>query len=135
MLSDTANVSASAEWKEGTDGPVCPHCGARLEGKGKKRRRQVRGGNEVEIERGYGVFPECGQGFFPLDEELELLPGSLTPRAHKNLVRLSSWKPFERAVELMEDMQGIGVSKSVSQRCSEAAGAVYEEMQKEEVEC
>jgi hypothetical protein len=31
-------------------------------------------------------------------------------------------------------MQGVGISKSVSQRYSEAAGAAYEEMQKEEVE-
>ena len=66
MLSDTANLSASAEWKEGLNGPVCPHCGAKLEGKGKKKRRlQVRGGNEVEIEREYGKCPECGQGVFP----------------------------------------------------------------------
>jgi DNA-directed RNA polymerase subunit RPC12/RpoP len=66
MLSDTANVSASAEWIEGPDGPVCPHCGVRLEGKGRKKRRlQVRGGNEVEIEREYGKCPECGQGIFP----------------------------------------------------------------------
>jgi hypothetical protein len=75
-----------------------------------------------------------GRGFFPLDRELELLPGSLTPRAHEHLVRLSSWMPFERAAEMMEDMQGVGVSKSVSQRYSEAAGAADEEMQKEEVE-
>jgi len=58
----------------------------------------------------------------------------LTPRAHESLVRLSSWMPFERAAEMMEDMQGVGVSKSVGQRYSEAAGAAYEEMQKEEVE-
>jgi hypothetical protein len=62
------------------------------------------------------------------------LPGSLTPREHENLVRLSSWMPFERATELIEALQGIGVSKSVSQRCSEAAGAAYAEMQQEEVE-
>jgi len=66
MLSDTANVGASAEWVEGRDGPECPRCGVKLEGKGKKKRRlQVRGGNEVEIEREYGSCPKCGQGFFP----------------------------------------------------------------------
>ncbi|MBU2447626.1 MAG: ISKra4 family transposase [Bacteroidetes bacterium] len=135
ILSDTANLSASAAWKEGADGPVCPKCGARLEGKGKKKRElQVRGGRVVEIEREYGVCPKCGQGIFPLDEELELLPGGLTPRGHENLVRLSSWMPFARATELMEDMQGICVSPSMSRRNSEAAGAAYAEMQTEEVE-
>jgi hypothetical protein len=76
----------------------------------------------------------AGRRFFPLDEELELLPGSLSPRAQENLVRLSSWMPFERAVELMEDMQGVCISASMSRRSSEAAGAAYEELQKEEVE-
>jgi len=66
VLSDTANLSASAEWIEGPDGLSCPHCGAKLAGKGRKKRRlQTRGGNEVGIERKYGVCPECGQGIFP----------------------------------------------------------------------
>jgi YgiT-type zinc finger domain-containing protein len=66
VLSDTANLGASAEWIEGRDGPECPHCGAKLERKGKKKRRlQTRGGKDVEIEREQGVCPECGQGIFP----------------------------------------------------------------------
>ena len=66
MLSDTANLSTSAAWIEGPEGPMCPHCGAKLAGKGLKRRKlQVRGENEVELERKYGVCPECGQGIFP----------------------------------------------------------------------
>lgn len=75
-----------------------------------------------------------GRGFFPLDEELELLPGRLTPRGHEELVRLSSWMPFERAAELLADMQGIRVSPAAGRRRSEAAGAVYVEMQTKEVE-
>jgi hypothetical protein len=38
--------------------------------------------------------------FFPLDKELELLPGILTPHGHAGLVRLASWMPFEKAAEL-----------------------------------
>jgi hypothetical protein len=72
-------------------------------------------------------------GFFPLDEELELLPGKLTPKGHEQLVRVSSWMPFRRAVEMFGEFTGIEVSKIVSQRSTEKAGAVYEEMQKEEV--
>jgi hypothetical protein len=75
-----------------------------------------------------------GKGFFPLDEELELLPGILTPYGHECLVRLSSWMPFEKAVEMLEDFMGIRVSRIVSQRYTEEAGAAYEQMQNEEVE-
>lgn len=72
--------------------------------------------------------------FFPLDEELGLLPGKLTPYGHERLVKLSSYVPFEKAVELFGDFMGIEVSKDVGQRYTEEAGAVYEEMQREEME-
>jgi hypothetical protein len=76
----------------------------------------------------------AGRGFFPLDEELELLPGMLTPHGHECLVRLSSWMPFAKAAEMLEDFMGIRVSKGVSRRYTQAAGAAYEQMQNEEVE-
>jgi len=75
-----------------------------------------------------------GKGFFPLDEELELLPGMLTPHGHECLVRLAGWMPFAKAAEMLEDFLGIQVSRSVSRRYTEAAGAAYEQMQLEEVE-
>ena len=66
MLSDAAMSSAFAEWAGGSREAICPACGAKLEQKGKKKRRlQTRGGQEVELEREYGVCPECGQGIFP----------------------------------------------------------------------
>ena len=71
-------------------------------------------------------------GFFPLDEELELQPGKLTPKGRERLVRLSGWMPFRQATELFADFTGIALSKLVSQRGTEAAGKVYEEMQKAE---
>jgi len=74
------------------------------------------------------------RGFFPLDEELKLLPGILTPHGHESLVRLSSWMPFEKAVELLGELMGIEVSRLVGQRYTEEAGAAYERLQTEEVE-
>jgi len=75
-----------------------------------------------------------GKAFSPLDEELELLPVGLTPHGHECLVRLSSWMPFEKAVELLGEMMGIWVSKSQARRYTERAGQVYVEIQAEEVE-
>ena len=74
-----------------------------------------------------------GKGFFPLDEELQLLPGKLAPREHERLVRLAGWIPsFEKAVELFGDFLGIEVGKITSQRYTEEAGAAYEQLQQEE---
>ncbi len=79
--------------------------------------------------------PNVDRGFFPLDEELELLPGKLAPREHERLVRLAGWIPsFEKAVELFEDFLGIEVGKLTSQHYTEEAGAAYEQIQTEAVE-
>lgn len=74
-----------------------------------------------------------GRGFFPLDEELALLPGKLTPREHECLVRLGGWMPFGRALEIVGDFLGIAVSQIVAQNYTEMAGAMYVQMQEEEV--
>ena len=81
-----------------------------------------------------GSARNVGKGFFPLDEELELLPGSLSPHGHESLVRLACWMPFEKAVETFEDLLGIQVSKSLSERYTEEAGAAYVDLQTAEVE-
>jgi hypothetical protein len=81
-----------------------------------------------------GFVQSVDKGFFPLDEELELLPGALTPHGHECLVRLASWMPFQKAAEMLDDFMGIRVSRIVSQRDAEEAGAAYEQMQNEEVE-
>ena len=117
-------ISGMAEWQGGVQEAICPKCRTKLERKGKKKRRlQTRGGREMKLEREYGVCPKCGQGIFPLDEELELLPGMLTPHGHECLVQLTGWMPFEKAAEMLEDFMGIRVSKIVSQRYTEEAGA------------
>jgi len=73
-------------------------------------------------------------GFFPLDEQLELLPGSLTPFMHENLVRLGIWMPFGQDMKFMKEMLGVKIGQSRSVRYTEAAGAAYVELETEEAE-
>ena len=63
-----------------------------------------------------------GWAFSPLDEELGLTRGSLTPRGEELLVRLSSWMPYEAARELLEDMLGVQVSKATARRATLSTG-------------
>jgi hypothetical protein len=74
------------------------------------------------------------RGFFPLDEELKLVPGGLTPYGCECLVRLGGWMPFGKAVELLADFMGIRISESQGRRYAEEAGAAYVKMQTAEVE-
>ena len=68
MLQDTALASSSTDWSGNQPGerPVCPDCGQELASSGKRGRRlQTLGGQEVTLEREYGVCPACGGKLFP----------------------------------------------------------------------
>lgn len=75
-----------------------------------------------------------GSVFSPLDEELELLSGSLCPHQYECLVRLSSWMPYAKAAQTLEELLRVVVSKSSARRETETAGAAYVEIQTEEAE-
>ncbi len=63
-----------------------------------------------------------GSAFFPLDEQLGLLGGGLTPRGEETLVRLASWMPFEQARELLQDVLGMQVSHATAHRATLQTG-------------
>jgi hypothetical protein len=62
---------------------------------------------------------------------LALLPGSLFPHQHEGLVRLSSWMPFGKAAQLLQDLLGVSCSQATARRDTQAAGAAYVAMQTE----
>jgi len=75
-----------------------------------------------------------GWAFSPLDEELGLLGGGLTPRGEDLLVRLATWMPFESARELLEELVGVRVSKATARRATLATGTAALAVWEAEVE-
>jgi hypothetical protein len=76
-----------------------------------------------------------GPGFFPLDDELGLLPGTLTPRLQEGLVRLSTWLPsFAKAAAELAWFTGGRVARDTARRITEAAGAAAVTVQAAAVE-
>jgi hypothetical protein len=75
-----------------------------------------------------------GSGFPPLDEELELLPGGLSPRVREGLARLSAQQPFRQAAADLAFFWGIEVSEATARRHAEAAGTAYLALQTAELE-
>ncbi|MBO0723590.1 MAG: ISKra4 family transposase [Blastocatellia bacterium] len=72
--------------------------------------------------------------FSPLDEELGLLPGELTPRLQQSVVRMGTWMPFESAAGELEYLLGVELSESRVRRLTEKAGAALVAVQEAEVE-
>ena len=73
--------------------------------------------------------PPVGQDFSPLDEELALLPGSVSPQYQDHLVRLAVWMPFARAAEMLEALTGVQVSEATMRRQTYTAGVAYQAVQ------
>jgi hypothetical protein len=68
MLEDLAMASTAATWQDAArlQAPTCPECGTPLDERGAHPRTLLtQGGQEVRLERSYGVCPECGSGLFP----------------------------------------------------------------------
>ena len=73
-----------------------------------------------------------GRGFFPLDKELGLLRGPLTPSLVEDLALLGSWLPFGQAAKNVGDFRQIEVSEATARRVTEQSGQAYVELQTEE---
>jgi len=69
MLEDAALASVAADWKgeAAREQPCCPECGEKLKARGVRaaRRLQTHGGQEITLQREYGVCSKCGVEFFP----------------------------------------------------------------------
>lgn len=79
--------------------------------------------------------PTVAAGFFPLDDELGLLPGQLTPRLQEGLVRLSSHIPsFAKAAGEFAFWTQVELHRTTASRITEAAGASAVALQTREVD-
>ena len=68
-------------------------------------------------------------GFSPLDEELGLLPGALTPTLQAHLSRLGARLSFAEAADELWHLKGVRVGAATARRRTEADGAVYAALQ------
>lgn len=80
------------------------------------------------------LAPNVVQGFFPLDEELALLPGTLTPSLHEAMVRLGARMPFRGVVQELGWLKPVTLTEANVRRHTESAGVTYVTLQTEEVE-
>jgi hypothetical protein len=69
------------------------------------------------------------QVFFPLDDELGLLPGSLAPRQQEHLVHLACWMPFDKAAQMIEEILGVHTNEETVRQLTERTGACMEAAQ------
>src|SRR5215472_7800746 len=131
---ELALASGRTEW-DISQAPLCPACQKPLVARGRQRRQvQAIGGNEITLERTYGVCPACGAGLFPQDEDLGLGAGHWTPLVEEWCVRLGAWMPFAQAAALLGDLTRVQISEASVRRKTEAAGAIWVQIQTAQVD-
>lgn len=66
LIEEAVEVKESPKASQGERPRQCPHCGERMQGRGKHQRHlQTQGGQRVTLTREYFTCPSCGYGFFP----------------------------------------------------------------------
>src|SRR6266581_2352463 len=78
--------------------------------------------------------PSVEPVFFPLDEELELLPGELSATLAEGVARLGTKMPFEQAATELAFFWRVELDETTIRRHTRAAGAAYVAEQTAEVE-
>ena len=71
-------------------------------------------------------------GFFPLDEQLGLVAGSLPPSIQEQLVDLAIWMPFERALQRLKRSTGVQISEATARRHTYTIGSAAQAVQNAE---
>jgi hypothetical protein len=81
-----------------------------------------------------GVVQNVGQRFFPLDEELELLPGRYTPGLQETMTRLGGKMPFPEAEDEIRAIYRTEISEPTIRRTTHENGQASEAVERQAVE-
>jgi len=90
---------------------TCPDCGRELTARGAPGRTVETLVGAVRLERPYFYCVECGCGFYPLDEALDLSSGRKQPDLQRAGARLAAEVPYQTASELMEELTGVSLTE------------------------
>jgi hypothetical protein len=81
-----------------------------------------------------GDVQHVGRGLFPLDEELELLPGRYTPRLQEAMTRWGSKLPFQQAADEIKATWQTEISEPTVRRTTQENGRASEAVARQATE-
>jgi hypothetical protein len=109
LIAETLIEQAYAEATEQKTLP-CPHCGRRLQARGSFPRRVETMIGAVSVRRPYFYCVVCGQGFWPLDETLQLAARRKQWDLQKAGVGLAVEMPYATASARFQELTGLSLS-------------------------
>jgi hypothetical protein len=112
----------------------CPTCGQAVYWTRYAKRQCISTLGEFEIERAYYYCPACRAGWCPLDEQLGLGRGELSPVAEEITSYLGAFMPFGRAADFLARSGLLQISHDTVNNTSVRIGQMLAEQQQAEVD-
>jgi len=88
----------------------------------------------VQIERPYFLCPQCGDGQFPADVELDVENVEISPGVRRMLAVVGHDAPFDHGREQIKQLAGLEVTTKAVERTAEAIGADIAARQQEDID-
>lgn len=80
----------------------------------------------VEVQRSYYYCPDCQQGFFPKDQDLDIENTSFSPGVRRMMARVGAKESFENGKDDLKELAAVDVTSKEVGRVSEAIGRQVE---------
>jgi hypothetical protein len=112
----------------------CPTCGQAVYWTRYEKRQCISTLGEFEIERAYYYCPACRAGWCPLDAQLGLGRGELSPVAEEVTGYLGAFMPFGRAADFLARSDLLHISHDTVNNTTVRIGQMLAEQQQAEVE-
>ncbi len=88
---------------------------------------------EVELSRPYYLCKPCGEGQFPVDQQLDVEKTKNTPGVRRMLALVGHQTAFQRGKEQMKILAGLEVTTKAVERTAEAIGEDLVQREQEEI--
>jgi hypothetical protein len=113
--------------REENGAPSCASCGRPMRRADAARSRQLQGlVGDYTLRRAYYHCAACGQGQAPLDAQLGVGRGTLSPELLRVVCRAGVEEAFAEAADVVQEALGVWVSADSVERATERRGAVAE---------
>jgi hypothetical protein len=113
--------------QEGMEREPCAHCGGAMRRVDQARERHIQGVvGDYTLRRAYDLCDACHCGQAPLDAQLGLGPGALSPALLRVICRVGIEASFQEAVDVAREALGVTVPAETARRATESIGAVAE---------
>jgi hypothetical protein len=111
----------------------CP-CGHTAPYVGLRAKTLVTALGPVELRRPYYLCAHCGQGQFPVDEELDVSQTRKSPAVRRMLAALGYDAPFKRCSQQMKLLAGVEITAKEVERTAEAIGEDIAAREQQEIQ-